>query len=223
VRVLVVEDDADVQSVLIRALERDGHAVAAANTLAEARDGASDGPELIVLDVGLPDGSGLTLCRELRHEGVPTPMLILTARSDVASRVEGLDAGADDYLVKPFAVAELRARVRALGRRGPIARAFVHEVDDVVLDISGRRATKAGQVVPVTAREWAILEVLAMRAGRVVARSELLDSVWGEVDAAAAKSLEVLVARLRKKLGARVITTLRGEGYTLAVAARNVS
>lgn len=219
-RVLVVDDDDDVRSVVVRALERDGHAVVAAADLGAARQAVADCVELVVLDVSLPSGSGLTLCRELRASDDATPILLLTARSGVASRVEGLDAGADDYLVKPFAVEELRARVRALGRRGPVTRSYVLAVDDVVLDLSGRKATKAAHEVPVTAREWAILEALAARPGRVMARADLLDSVWGAVDDASAKSLEVLVARLRKKLGAGVIVTLRGEGYSLRGAPR---
>ncbi len=215
--ILIVEDEDDVRGVIVRALGADGHAVTAVANLAAARKAVADAFfDLVVLDLGLPDGSGLTLCRELRGDGVTTPLLVLTARGDVTARVEGLDAGADDYLIKPFAVAELRARVRALGRRGPVVRSFVHTVDDVTLDLSGRRATKSDTQIPITAREWAILEVLASRHGRVMSRYDLLDSVWGETGDAAAKSLEVLIARLRKKLGAQVITTLRGEGYALA-------
>ena len=219
-RVLVVDDDDDVRDVVVRALQHDGHTVVAASDLAAARQAIGDCFELIVLDVSLPSGSGLALCRELRAEQDVTPILLLTARSGVASRVEGLDAGADDYLVKPFAVAELRARVRALGRRGPVVRSFVHVVDDIVLDVAGRKAMKAKVEVPVTAREWAILETLAARAGRVMSRDELLDTVWGSTDGPAAKSLEVLVARLRKKLGATLIVTLRGEGYALRGGSR---
>lgn len=219
-RVLVVEDENDVRSVIVRALEHDGHNVVEAPTVAAARAAVQDFVDLIVLDLGLPDGSGIAFCRELRADEVTTPLLVLTARSDINARVEGLDAGADDYLIKPFAVAELRARVRALTRRGPISRSFVHVVDDVTLDLSGRVATKGEAQIPITAREWAILEVLANRAGRVVARLDLLDSVWGNTDDASSKSLEVLIARLRKKLGPTVITTLRGEGYALSGKAR---
>ncbi len=214
--ILVVEDEDDVRSVIVRALSGDGHVATPVSTLAAARKAVGDLFDLVILDVGLPDGSGLALCRELRADGLTTPLLVLTARGDVSARVEGLDAGADDYLVKPFAVAELRARIRALGRRGPVVRSFRHVVEDVVLDLTGRRATKGDVQVPITAREWAILETLASRGGRVMSRYELLDSVWGDAGDAAAKSLEVLIARLRKKLGANVITTLRGEGYALA-------
>jgi DNA-binding response OmpR family regulator len=172
--------------------------------------------DLLVLDLGLPDGSGLDLCRELRHQERAVPILILTARTQVDLRVEGLDAGADDYLTKPFALEELRARVRALGRRGPVSRSFFHIYCDVTLDFAGRRAQRGDREVPVTSREWAILEVLATRAGRITTRSDLLDIVWGETSESAGNSLEVLVARLRKKFGAEIIKTLRGEGYSLS-------
>lgn len=204
------------QSVVARALRADGHAVVVAADLASARDRLSDGTDLLVLDLGLPDGFGLELCRELRQAGATTPILLLTALSQVALRVEGLDAGADDFLAKPFAVAELRARVRALGRRGALPRGLVYRRGDVVLDVAGRRATRGGEDVAVTAREWSILELLARGPGRVVSRGELLDGVWGEASETAGKSLEVLIGRLRRKLGPELIHTLRGEGYSLA-------
>jgi DNA-binding response OmpR family regulator len=220
VRILVVDDDRDVQTVLARALERDGHAVSTAGSLGESRDVLPSGIDLLVLDLGLPDGSGLELCKEVRIQGLTLPILILTARTQVDARVEGLDAGADDFLSKPFALAELRARVRALGRRGPVSRAFFHAHEDVLFDFSGRRATRGAREVAVTAREWAILELLAHRAGRVTTRADLLDGVWGDASESAGNSLEVLVARLRKKFGADIIKTLRGEGYSLSGGAR---
>ena len=215
-RVLITEDEADVRSVIARALERDGHAVSTASSLDESRRALSGGVDLLVLDLSLPDGSGLTLCREIREAKATLPILILTARTQVELRVEGLDAGADDYLTKPFAVPELRARVRALGRRGPITRPFVHVYNGVRLDLAGRHATRDGTQVPVTAREWAILETLAHRSGRVTTRSELLENVWGNSSESAGNSLEVLVARLRKKFGPDLIQTLRREGYSLS-------
>jgi two-component system OmpR family response regulator len=216
VRILVTEDEADVRSVIARALERDGHAVAVAGSLEESRVVLNNGVDLLVLDLNLPDGSGLTLCREIRATKASLPILILTARSQVELRVEGLDAGADDYLTKPFALPELRARVRALGRRGPVTRPFVYVYNGIQLDLSGRRATRDGQQVPVTAREWAILETLATRHGRVTTRAELLENVWGNSSESAGNSLEVLVARLRKKFGPDLIQTLRREGYALS-------
>lgn len=215
-RVLVVDDEAEVRSVVARALRADGHAVTTAEDLESARERVAEGAELIVLDLRLPDGFGLELCRELRADGSTVPILLLTALSQVALRVEGLDAGADDFLGKPFAVAELRARVRALGRRGALPRGLTYRNDDLVLDVAGRHATRAGQQVAITAREWAILEILVRRAGRVVSRLDLLESVWGDASETAASSLEVLVGRLRRKLGSDLIRTLRGEGYALA-------
>lgn len=215
-RVLVVDDEAEVRSVVARALRADGHAVTTAEDLESARERVAEGAELIVLDLRLPDGFGLELCRELRADGSTVPILLLTALSQVALRVEGLDAGADDFLGKPFAVAELRARVRALGRRGALPRGLTYRNDDLVLDVAGRHATRAEQEVAITAREWAILEILVRRAGRVVSRLDLLESVWGDASETAASSLEVLVGRLRRKLGSDLIRTLRGEGYALA-------
>lgn len=214
-RVLVVDDEEDVRSVVARALKADGFAVVTASDLGSARECVAAGTDLIVLDLRLPDGFGLDLCRELRTEGATVPILLLTALSQVALRVEGLDAGADDFLAKPFAVAELRARVRALGRRGALPRGVIYVHGDVKLDFAGRSAQRDGKDVAITSKEWAILELLTHRAGRVVSRIDLLDGVWGEASESANGSLEVLIARLRRKLGANVIRTLRGEGYAL--------
>lgn len=215
-RVLVVDDEADVRSVVARALRADGHAVVTASDLETARvQLAEASTDLVVLDLRLPDGFGLDLCRALRAEGSVIPILLLTALSQVALRVEGLDAGADDFLGKPFAVAELRARVRALGRRGALPRGLIYTCGDVVLDFAGRHGMRAGKDVAITAREWAILEMLARRSGRIVSRQDLLDGVWGDTSDAASSSLEVLIGRLRRKLGNELVRTLRGEGYAL--------
>lgn len=214
-RVLVIDDDPDVLSVVQRALEGDGHVLATAATLNDARAAVVEGVDLVVLDLGLPDGRGIELCRELREEGSAIPILILTAMTQVATRVEGLDAGADDFLSKPFAIAELRARVRALGRRRALPRPLTYLHGSLRLDLAGRRATRGRSEIPVTAREWSILEVLAGRAGRVVSKDELLEGVWGDISESAAGSLEVLIARLRRKVGAELIQTLRGRGYML--------
>jgi two-component system, OmpR family, response regulator len=222
-RVLVIDDEEDVRSVVSRALQTDGHATSSASDLEQARARIIDGTDLIVLDLCLPDGFGLDLCRELRAQGSKTPILLLTALSQVALRVEGLDAGADDFLAKPFAISELRARVRALGRRGAMPRGLIFTYDDVVLDFAGRNARRAGQVVAVTAKEWAILEFLAKRAGRVAARVDLLEGVWGDASESAEGSLEVLIGRLRRKLNPNLIRTLRGEGYALAEGRKHAS
>ena len=214
-RVLVVDDELELRSVVSRALTQDGHAVSTASDLSGARDAVTSAPDLLVLDLSLPDGFGLVLCRELRAERSAIPILVLTAHGEVARRVEALDAGADDFLAKPFAIAELRARVRALGRRGPLQRGLLHVQGAVRIDFAGRHAVKGGAEVAVTAREWAILEVLGRRTGQLVPRDQLLEGVWGEATESASGSLEVLIARLRRKLGSEVIRTVRGEGYAL--------
>ncbi|AKT42702.1 response regulator transcription factor [Chondromyces crocatus] len=215
--VLIVDDHEEVRDLLVRSLRRDGHEVAAAATAEEARVRLAEGAVgVIVLDVALPDGSGIALCRELRQGGDSTPVLLLTAHAAVSERVAGLDAGADDFLGKPFAVSELRARVRALGRRGPELRPMEVRSGEARLDFRARCAERAGMEVPLTAREWSLLELLAARAGRFVARTEILELVWGgEVEATA--SLEVLVARIRRKLGEGVLRTMRGHGYALTI------
>jgi DNA-binding response OmpR family regulator len=215
-RILVVDDHADVLELVQRALERDQHVVWTAGSIAAARDKlASNAADLIVLDLGLPDGSGQELCAELREGGSSVPILVLTAKAGVASRVAMLDAGADDYLAKPFAVAELRARVRALGRRGATLHATVYERNGVALDFSARRALVGGEEAPITTREWSILQALVARSGRIMSRSELLDSVWGDDSESSSASLDVLIARIRRKLGADVIRTVRGQGYAI--------
>jgi DNA-binding response OmpR family regulator len=222
-RILVVDDDDMVQSAVARALRAEGYAVATAGDLESARACIVSGVDLVVLDLRLPDGFGLELCRELRRDGSSAPILLLTALTDVVQRVEGLDAGADDFLAKPFAIAELRARVRALGRRGPSPRGLTITLGDVMLDFGGRRAQRAGKPVSLTGREWSIIEVLARRSGRLVQHSDLLEAVWGEVNEVVADSLAVLIGRLRRKLGWELITTHRGEGYSLGEGAKSGS
>jgi len=217
-RVLLVEDERDVSDLVLRALQREGHAVRVAPSIADAEGALAEAvPELLVLDLMLGDGSGLDLCRALRRRGHRMPILLLTAHGEVPRRIEGFEAGADDFLSKPFAIAELRARVRALARRGPIPRQTVVTIGDVELDLAARRAARGGAEVPVTAREWAILELLVARRGRLIHRSEILESIWGDGSDAASASLDVIVARVRRKLGASVIRTVRGEGYALDV------
>ncbi len=215
-RVLLVDDHAEVRALVARALTRDGHAVACVATLAAARASLAEAPpEVVVLDLGLPDGSGIDQCRAWRAAGERVPVLMLTAQGAVAQRVEGLEAGADDYLAKPFALAELRARVRALGRRGPSGAVTSWRQGGVALDLGARVARVDGVEVPLTAREWALLEFLATRSGRVARRAEILEGVWGDDSPQASASLDVLAARVRRKLGATVLRTIRGEGYAL--------
>jgi two-component system OmpR family response regulator len=219
-RLLVVDDDAELRDLLVRALERDRHHVTAVANVAMARNALEKGnTDLVVLDLALPDGTGIELCRELRRAGSDIPLLMLTAHSEVGRRVKALDAGADDFLAKPFAVAELRARVRALGRRSGAADGSIrlprltHE--DTIIDCAARRATRAAKLVTLTSREWAIVEALAGQPRRIVTRATLLSEAWGAGGNNSSASLEVLIGRIRRKLGEDVIRTVRGEGYVL--------
>lgn len=213
--VLVVDDNTELLELVSTSLQREGHRVVAVTSAAGATARIrAESFDVIVLDIGLTDGSGLDVCRYARERGVATPILFLTAQAAVEQRVQGLDAGADDFLSKPFAVAELRARVRALARRGRRAsKTWVR--GGVELDFPRRRATVDGKVVPLTMKEWGILDVLAAASGRVVSRTRILEEVWTRDDAAAAASLDVLMTRIRKKLGGETVRTLRGEGYAL--------
>ncbi|HSO33828.1 MAG TPA: response regulator transcription factor, partial [Labilithrix sp.] len=175
--------------------------------------------DVVVLDVMLPDGSGLDLCRAMRAADSTIPVLFLSARGAVGSRVEGLSAGGDDYLPKPFAVRELVARVRALGRRGPLSRPERTSLGEVSIDLTARRAERDGRELPLTAREWAVLELLLARAGQVITFDAMLEAIWGDSTPRARASLEVIMTRLRKKLDGdaanRVIRNVRGVGYRL--------
>ncbi|HEY0715745.1 MAG TPA: response regulator transcription factor [Polyangia bacterium] len=219
-RVLVVDDHEPTHQLLRRRLEGEAHVVVVAGTCADAQTAVQKRPfDVIVLDVMLPDGSGVELCRSWRAAGVTTPVLLLTARGDVGDRVAGLDAGADDYMPKPFALSELLSRVRALGRRGPTLRAAEIHAGGLTIDLERRRVSNAEGPILLTARELAIVEVLALRKGAVVERDDLIESVWGEVTESARASFEVLIARVRKKLGGAgaPLRTIRNLGYVLEV------
>ena len=216
-RILVVEDSTPTRELLERSLTTAGFEVMFASRVATGRRHMENGAfDVIVLDIMLPDGSGLDLCRELRARGVLTPILFLTARGDVEDRIAGLDAGADDYLRKPFALAELQARLRALGRRHGLTPPARLEGAGTVIDFTARRLAKDGAEVPLTAREWGVLELLASRSGRVVPRDEVLEAFWGGQSLEASASLDVIMSRLRRKLGDGdrcPVSTVRGEGY----------
>jgi DNA-binding response OmpR family regulator len=218
--VLIVDDSAELLDLVERALSREGHEVRVAATIAQARQRIAERPpELMVLDLALPDGTGIELCRALRGEDARFPILLLTAHGEVPQRVAGLDAGADDFLAKPFAIAELRARVRALGRRGPSVRPTTTVVlGEAQLDLAARRAVREERELPLTAREWEVLELLINRQGRVVSRGTILELIWGEITDKASDSLDVIMARIRRKLGPEAIRTVRGEGYAADVA-----
>lgn len=218
--VLVVEDDEETGDFVARALAREGLKVTVASDRAHAEAELAAGRfDVVVLDVMLPDGSGVDLCRAMRAGSSAVPVLFLSARGTVGARVEGLSAGGDDYLPKPFAVRELVARVRALGRRGPLSRPERTHIGGVSIDLLARRAERNGEELPLTAREWSVLELLLARAGQVVLFEEMLDALWGESTARARASLEVIITRLRKKLNGgaanRVIRNVRALGYRL--------
>ena len=213
-RVLVVDDDPSLRRMLERTLSGEGFEVTVAGDGGAALVAAERAaPDLIVLDVAMPVLDGLAVCRRLRAKGLPTPILVLTARDAVPDRVAGLEAGADDYLVKPFAVQELVARLRALGRRrehsGP-----VRSYSDLVLDLEARSATRAGRPIELTGRESDLLALLMREAGHVVRREQAIDEIW---DGAAERNVvDRYVTRLRRKLGApALIRTIRGAGFAL--------
>jgi two-component system response regulator MprA len=219
-RILVVDDDAAVRRALEHALRRDGYDVSAAEDGSSALEThARVRPEAVILDVMMPEPNGLEICRVLRARGDGTPILILTARDLVTDRVAGLDAGADDYLVKPFALDELRARLRALLRRGGTGPAEVLRFADVELDLAACRVTRAGRLLRLTKMELSLLELFLRNPRRVLSRTQIFESVWGYDFGPESNSLLVYISYLRGKLeadgSARLIQTVRGLGYVL--------
>jgi DNA-binding response OmpR family regulator len=212
--VLVVDDDPPLRRMLARTLSAEGFEVTiAADGGAALVEVQRSAPDVIVLDVAMPAIDGLSVCRRLRGKGLPTPILMLTARDAVADRVAGLQAGADDYLVKPFAVPELVARLHALTRRGR-ATDSVLTYADVTLDVAARSATRSGRAIELTGREAALLELLLRESGRTVTRDRALDEIWD--DAAEPNVVDRYITRLRRKLGdPPLIRTLRGTGFQL--------
>jgi two-component system response regulator MprA len=219
VRVLVVDDDSAVRRSLSTALGRDGYEVVAAEggnaALAHL---AAVNVDAIVLDVAMPEPNGLEVCRRLRARGDRTPILMLTARDLIDDRVAGLDAGADDYLVKPFALAELRARLRALLRRIAASEERLSYAD-VVLDLAAARVTRSGREVSLTRTEYLLLELFLRNPGRVLSHSQIFQAVWGYDFGLRSNNLWVYVSYLRTKLEAdgepRILHTVRGLGYVL--------
>lgn len=216
-RILVVEDERRVASFISRALRENAYAVDVVSSgeraLQVATEGRYDG---ILLDVRLPGLSGIEVCRELRDAQVDTPILMLSARSLVEQRVEGLDSGADDYLTKPFAVAELLARVRALVRRRSSKLGRTLQFAHVELDRHRRSASRNGNPLTLTAKEFAVLEFLVMRAPDVAPRTEIIEHVWDSHFDSETNLVEVYINRLRQKMGEpRLIQTVHGVGYCL--------
>jgi two-component system response regulator MprA len=214
-----VDDDPDVRDSLERALRVAGYAVTTAVHGADALDQLARAPvDLIVLDVLMPIVDGFDACRRLRERGNATPVLVLTARDAVEDRVTGLEAGADDYLVKPFALRELLARIRALLRRSQSRRDVIGYAD-LTLDAASRTVTRAGQVIELTRIEFGLLELLLRNAERVLSYDVILERVWGFDEVPASNALQVFVGFLRRKLEAggrpRLVHNVRGVGYVI--------
>ncbi len=223
--ILIVEDEPQMAGLLTRGLEEESYQVSV------ARDGraaleitAVQAFDVILLDVMLPRMDGLEVARQLRRREEETPVLMLTARDALADIVKGLDAGADDYLTKPFSFVELLARMRALARRRQFRRKNVLEVQDLVLDLTSRRSFRAGTEIYLSATEFRLVELLARNAGRIVSRHEILSNVWGPGREVSENTLDAFVRLLRKKVddGAevRLIQTHRGFGYSLGPMTR---
>jgi two-component system response regulator MprA len=215
VRVLVVDDDPPLRRMLERTLAAEGYAVTTAGdgAAALARVSSASPPDLIVLDVTMPGLDGLAVCRRLRAKGVTVPVLMLTARDAVTDRVSGLEAGADDYLVKPFAVEELIARLHALTRRGRDGSGLL-SYGDLTIDSEARTATRSGRKIELTGRELEVLELLARSPRRTITRERAIEEIWA--GSAEPNVVDRYVTRLRRKLGAPpLIHTVRGSGFML--------
>jgi DNA-binding response OmpR family regulator len=223
-RLLLVEDDPMLGAALKAGLQQDGHAVDWARS-ADGADtawitaGKAAAYDAVVLDLGLPDGSGLDLLRRARRRRITTPVLVATARDRVADRIAGLDAGADDYMVKPIDLDELAARLRAIERRvaGRAEAAIV--IGELAIDTATRSVVKAGQAVDLTARELAVLLALAKRPGMTLSRDQLVEALYGWEGSIESNAIDVYIHHLRRKLGADVIETQRGLGWRLVAAA----
>ena len=218
-RLLVIEDDRGVRESLARALQFEGYQV---ETAVDGREGLeltrSSGPDALILDVMMPTLDGLEVARTLRAEGDHTPILMLTARHEITDRVAGLDAGADDYLAKPFALDELLARIRALLRRsGPTDAGEVLRLADLEIDPAGRLVTRAGDAIALTRTEFNLLELLVYNAGIVLTRDVILERIWGFDFETSSNSVDVYIGYLRRKTETngrpRLIHTVRGVGF----------
>ncbi|MCP8939293.1 response regulator transcription factor [Alsobacter sp. SYSU M60028] len=216
-RILLIEDDTALGAAVRDQIVADGHSVDWATRLDAARDHLGLAPyELVLLDLMLPDGRGLDFLRALRKAGDTTPVVILTALDQISDRIAGLNAGADDYLVKPFDLSELSARVGAVSRRyhgnpNPLVR-----IGDLTVDLAARSVRRAGVDVPLTAREWSLFEAFVQRKGAILSKAQLEERLYSFEQEVDSNAIEAHVSRLRKKLGADVLETVRGLGYRLA-------
>jgi DNA-binding response OmpR family regulator len=220
-RVLVVEDEEDIAFPLVRTLEREGYDVSWVDSGQKALDTLATAPEVVILDLGLPDIDGLEVCRRAREAGFEGAIMIVTARAGELDRVVGLDYGADDYLAKPFGLAELQARVRALLRRTSSASAAAEEAksDGLRIDVEARRVYAGDEEVPLTGKEFEVLNILAANRDKVVSRGRLMADVWDENWYGSTKTLDVTIGRLRQKLESVGVTdrvvAVRGVGFRL--------
>jgi two-component system response regulator QseB len=216
-RLLLVEDDEMIGAAAREGLRQEGHAVDWVRDGAQAEAAAANGVyDLVLLDLGLPRRDGLSVLRSLRARGHEVPVLVITARDAVADRVAGLDAGADDYLVKPFDLDELAARVRAVLRRRAGRSSAVLHVGELEVDTAARRVRWKGRVVALSAREYALLEALADRPGAFLSRAQLEERLYGWDEEVASNAVEVHIHALRRKLDPALIRNVRGLGYSLA-------
>jgi two-component system response regulator QseB len=214
VRILLVEDDQMLGEAVRDGLRQEGYVVDWVQDAGAALAAFSTSSfNALVLDLGLPGRDGLSVLRWLRHNGRATPVVIVTARDRISDRIGGLDAGADDYLLKPFDIEELCARLRAITRRASGCADSVLTIGDVVLDMRQRTLTCQGASASLTAREYAVIELLMRKAGCLVTRAEIEEELYGFDDHIASNAIEVHIHNLRRKLGARFITNLKGRGY----------
>ena len=214
--ILLVEDDQDLATGLLEALRKEGLAI---NHVATGKDAlhviAAETPDIVILDLGLPDMDGLAVLKQLRKQHSELPVLLLTARDSLRDKIAGLDSGADDYLPKPFEMAELLARLRALGRRTGTAKTNVIGIGDVSIDTASQAVLVKGELAELPRREYMLLKVLMENAGRVQTRDSLENKLYSWGEEVASNALEVHIHHLRKKLGSDFIATVRGVGYTV--------
>ncbi|MBB2171751.1 response regulator [Gluconacetobacter asukensis] len=216
-RLLIVEDERPLGSAVQERLRRAGHAADWFTTLADARAAlAAIAYDFLLLDLGLPDGSGRDLLREIRRGGSAMAVMIATAQDQISDRIAGLSDGADDYIVKPYDFDELLARIDAVSRRYGALASNRLVLGGVEIDLGRRSLSREGQDVDLTAREWAVIELLARRAGALCSREQIEDALYGLGEEIESNAIEVFISRVRKKVGAGLILTVRGRGYRLA-------
>jgi DNA-binding response OmpR family regulator len=222
-RVLVVEDEPRMAALIKQGLEEEAYAVDVVGDGSEVLDWIQTAEyDVVLLDIMLPGLNGIEVCRLLRAKGYAMPVLMLTARDATADKVQGLDSGADDYLVKPFAIEELTARLRALVRREGPAKTPTLQIGDLILDTATRRAQRGGKIIDLTAKEYALLETLMRHPGQVLTRDQIINHVWDMEFSAGSKLIEVYIYALRKKIDdghdVKLIQTVRGLGYRIGVS-----